>query len=210
MMFISDILFANRKDAGEQLALRLEKYKNQDALVLGIPRGGVEVGYYIARNLNAELSVIVSKKITYPGHPEYAVGAVCEEGVLFIDEKWNSSEGWLISATEDAEKEIEQRLKKYRDNKPLPDMKGRVVILVDDGIATGSTLVSAIMLCKKHEPEKIVVAAPVAGDTFEEKINEADELVIIHRPEYFFGVGNSYEDFSQLTDEDVLFFLNKK
>jgi putative phosphoribosyl transferase len=206
-MFASDILFENRKDAAEQLVIRLKKYKDQNALVLGIPRGGVEIGYYIARQLNSELSIIISKKLPHPLHPEFAIGAISEDGIIYVNNEWQVSDEWLKKTAKELKTEIQRRVDLYRAGKPLPDIKGRIVILVDDGIATGATLASAILLCKKHEAAKIVVASPVAGEDFVEEIYNANELVILHQPVFFRGVGNVYGDFSQLADEDVLSFL---
>lgn len=208
-MFASDILFDNRKDAAEKLAHRLEKYQNENALVLGIPRGGVEIGYYIAEKLNAELSIVISKKLPHPLHPEFAIGAICEKGTVYLNSDWKVSDSWLAATSVELKKEIKRRVQLYRDGKPIPKMKGRTVILVDDGIATGATLASALLLCREQGAAKIIVAAPVSGESFAEEIYNADELIILHQPVSFHGVGNVYEDFSQLTDKDVLSFLKK-
>jgi putative phosphoribosyl transferase len=206
-MFVSGTLFKDRQDAAQQLAARLKKYKGQNTLVLGIPRGGVEVGYYIAKELEAELSVVISKKIPHPLHPEFAIGAICEEGTVYINDEWKVSEKWLATTGQQLKQEIQRRVQLYRGGNPLPYMKDRVVILVDDGIATGATLASAMLLCVKHEASRIVVAVPVSGGNFVEEIYTADELVILHQPGSFLGVGSTYDDFSQLTDEEVLSFL---
>jgi putative phosphoribosyl transferase len=208
-MLTNDTLFKNRKDAAEQLALSLKNYKNKNALVLGIPRGGAEIGYYVAQALNAEFSVIITKKIPHPKQPEYGIGAMCEEGTVYLDQETVIPENILSSILKGIKDEISRRVLLYRNGKPLPEMKDRVVIIVDDGIATGVTLVAAIQLCKKHKPEKIVVAVPVSGSNFNTDIHTADELVILYQPSYFLGVGQAYEDFSQLTDDEVLSFLKK-
>jgi putative phosphoribosyl transferase len=208
-MLMNDSLFKDREDAGKQLALSLEEYKDKNALVLGIPRGGVEVGYYIAKELNAELSVIITKKIPHPQHPEFGIGSICEEGTVYMDQETVIPENILLPIIKGLKDEINRRILAYRDGKPIPEMKDRVVIIVDDGIATGVTLVAAILLCKKHKPAKIVVAVPVSGKNFAPEIKRADELVILYQPSYFVGVGQAYEDFSQLTDEQVLSFLKK-
>jgi putative phosphoribosyl transferase len=200
-------LFKDRKDAAQQLADRLKKYKNEDALVLGIPRGGVEIGYYIAKELEAELAVVISKKLPHPLHPEYAIGAICEEGTVYVSDEWKVSQSWLTTTVEQIKQEIQRRVQLYRNGDPLPLMKNRTVIIVDDGIATGATLASAMLLCVKHEATKIVVAVPVSGGNFVEEIYTANELVILHQPESYLGVGSTYEDFAQLTDEEVLSFL---
>jgi predicted phosphoribosyltransferase len=202
--------FSDRKDAGQKLALLLTDLKGRNALVLGIPRGGVEVAYYVAQYLRAELSVIVSKKLSYPQNEEYGFGAVSEEDSLYL-----SNEGYLTSEEETAtiieerKKEIERRVQQYREGAALPDMHGRTVALVDDGIATGVTLVPCIRLCRKHNAAKIIVASPVAGQNYNPHINEADEVRIAVQPELFHGVGQVYERFDQLTDEEVMKFLKK-
>lgn len=208
-MLIHDTLFKDRQDAAKQLALSLENYKDKNALVLGIPRGGVEIGYYVARELNAELSVIITKKIPHPKHPEYGIGSICEEGTVYLDQETIIPENILSPIIKGLKEEIKRRILIYRNGQPLPEMKDRVVIIVDDGIATGVTLVAAILLCKKHKPAKIIVAVPVSGSHFVPEISKVDELVILYQPSYFAGVGQAYEDFSQLTDEQVLSFLNK-
>jgi predicted phosphoribosyltransferase len=208
-MFASDILFQNREDAATQLVAKLKKYKNQNALVLGIPRGGVEIGYYIAEQLNAALSIVISKKLPHPLHPEFAIGAICEEGTLYLNNEFRVSEDWLSRTVQELKQEIHRRVQLYRGGQPVPEMKGRVVILADDGIATGATLASAMVLCRNHEAAKIIVAVPVAGEEFVEEIYNADELIILHQPHSFHGVGNVYDDFSQLNDEDVLSFLKR-
>lgn len=208
-MLINNTLFKDRKDAAQQLALNLKDYKDKNALVLGIPRGGVEIGYYIARELNAELSVIITKKIPHPQHPEYGVGAICEEGTIYMGQETVIPENILCPIITGLKEEIKRRVLLYRDGYALPEMKDRVVILVDDGIATGVTLVAAMLLCKKHKPAKLVVAVPVSGTNFVSQIKKADELVILYQPSYFIGVGQAYDDFSQLTDEQVLSFLKK-
>jgi putative phosphoribosyl transferase len=208
-MLIHDSLFKDRKDAAKQLALSLQNYKNKNALVLGIPRGGVEVGYYVAEELNAELSVIITKKIPHPQHPEYGIGSICEEGTVYLSQETVIPENILLPIISGLKEEIKRRIQTYRNGKPLPEMKDRVVIIVDDGIATGVTLVAAILLCKKHKPSKIIVAVPVSGSNYIPEIKKADELIILHQPSYYVGVGQAYEDFSQLTDEQVLSFLEK-
>lgn len=208
-MFASDILFDNRKDAAEKLARRLEEYRDENALVLGIPRGGVEIGFYIAEKLNAELSIIISKKLPHPLHPEFAIGAICEEGTVYLNADWKVSDSWLASTTLELKKEMQRRVQLYRDGQPIPKMRGRTVILVDDGIATGSTLASAMLLCRENGAAKIIAAVPVSGESFAEEVYNADELIILHQPVSFLGVGNVYEDFSQLTDDDVISFLKK-
>jgi erythromycin esterase len=204
---ITKSLFANREDAGRQLAERLNHYRNMDALVLAIPRGGVEIGYYVAEHLNATLIPIITKKLPHPLHPEYAIGAVCEEGTVYMNRHVSISQDILTPIVTGITREINRRIGVYRKGEPLPPMAGKTVIIVDDGIATGATLASAVLLCRKHLAAKVVVAAPFSSKNLVPEITDADELVILHSPDFFAGVGQAYDDFTQLTDEDVLELL---
>ncbi|HSN09517.1 MAG TPA: phosphoribosyltransferase family protein, partial [Hanamia sp.] len=149
-------MFTDRKDAALKLAKALEKYKNKNAVVLGIPRGGAETAYYVALHLNAEFSLLVSRKLGHPANPEYAFGAIAEDGSIYLNP---SSSGQLSDETiqevvDEQKKEITRRITILRKGKPLPELKGRTVILVDDGIATGATIFAAIEMCKKRKAGK--------------------------------------------------------
>jgi predicted phosphoribosyltransferase len=205
-------MFRNRKDAGEQLGRALEKYRDKDVLVLGIPRGGVETAYYIAKHLNAEMSVVVTRKLGYPFNPEAAFGAVAEDGSLYISDaaEQNLSAEQMKSVLKEQKQEIQRRIQTLRRGKPLPDMKGRIVIITDDGIATGATLFATISLCKKKKAAKIVVAAPIAGERMESILPElVDDVIILEKPPFYSAVSQGYEDFDNLTDEEALAFMNK-
>jgi len=207
-----DMIFENRAHAGKELAHFLEpKYKHLNPLVIGIPRGGVEVAYYVARQLKAELLVVISKKLPFPGRSEYGFGAVTEDHSVYISEQ--GKDGLSPEVINDiAEKqilEIQRRIEKYRHGKPLPDMKGRTVIVVDDGIATGVTLVPVIALCKKRKADKIVIAAPVSGTRFDKNLKEADEIEVLVQPPQFYAVGQAYEKFGDFTDEELMQLLVK-
>jgi putative phosphoribosyl transferase len=204
---MNGIVFKNRKDAAERLALKLLKYQDKNALVLGVPRGGIEIAYHVARFLNGELSVIVSKKLPHPLYPEYGIGAISEEGFLHVNENVDVPENILQPIINNIKNEINRRVALYRKGEPLPEMTKRTVMLLDDGIATGVTLIPAIDLCRKHGAQKIIVAAPVSGKQFSEEIYRADDVIIFQQPDSFQGVGQFYEDFLQLTDQDVLSFL---
>jgi len=204
--------FKDRAHAGKELAAVLEpKYKDSNPLVLGVPRGGVEVAYYVARQLNAELSLVISKKLPFPGQEEYGFGAVSEDYSVYISPHGEQSlapkaVNLIIEGQID---EIKRRIEKYRHGKPLPDMKGRTVIIVDDGIATGVTLVPVIKLCRKKEAGKIVIAAPVSGTTFNAHLHEADDIVVVIQPEPFYAVGQVYETFGDFDDDQLLDLLKK-
>lgn len=204
--------FRDRKDAGEHLAFALEKYKNQNPLVIGIPRGGVETAYYVAKYLNAEMTLIVTRKLGYPINPEFAFGALAEDGSLYLSQMAtiNLSEEARNEVIEKQKIEIQRRIQKLRGGKPLPAIKGRTVIIVDDGIATGATLFATIMVCQNQKAGKIVVAAPISGyemlETLEEKV---DDVVILETPFDYHAVSQGYDDFYNLTDEEALEFLEK-
>ncbi len=204
--------FKNRQDAGKQLGSFLEtKYKDLAPLVACIPRGGVEVAYYVAERLKAELTLVVSKKLPLPNQPEYGIGAIAEDHSVYV-----SQEGKALLSFKDINRivesqiqEVNRRVEKYRHGKPLPEMRNRVVILVDDGIATGATLVPVIKLCRKKEAAKIIVAAPVSGSRYNKELETADEIEILVQPKDFYAVGQVYENFDQVTDEQVIEMLQK-
>jgi len=204
--------FMDRKDAGEQLAVALEKYKNQDVLVIGIPKGGVETAYYVAKYLNAELSLIVTRKLGYPINPEFAFGAIAEDGSLYLSKTAtvNLTEQARNEVIEQQKLEIQRRIQKLRGGLPLPKFEGRTVIIVDDGIATGATLFATIMLCKNKKARKIVVAAPISGYEMLKTLSEkVDDVVILETPFDFHSVSQGYDHFFNLTDEKALEFLEK-
>jgi putative phosphoribosyl transferase len=203
-------IFADRTEAGRMLGQILAKsYRNKHALVLGIPRGGIVVAYEIARELNAELSVVITKKLPHPSHDEFAIGAAAEDGSVYLS---SGSAGISFDNIQkiirDQNTEIESRVKRFRHGADLPDMQNRIVILADDGIATGSTLVAAVKLCRERRAAWIVVAAPVSGpDVLPELKEVADEVVIFQQPNSFHAVGQVYMDFHQLTDSEVIAIL---
>jgi putative phosphoribosyl transferase len=205
-------MFEDRKDAGEQLALALEKYKDKGVTVLGIPRGGVEVGYYVARSLGARFSMVVSRKLPFPDDPESGFGAIAEDGSTFLIERVASRVPEKeTKAIQEAQKlEILRRVKTLRKGKPLPDLKGRTVILVDDGIAMGATMRAAILLCRNKRAKKIVVAAPVAGeDVATEIARTVDELVVLEMPVVFHAVAQVYRHWYDVPDREVLGIMER-
>ncbi|MCD6129567.1 MAG: phosphoribosyltransferase [Deltaproteobacteria bacterium] len=200
-------MFEDRKDAGKKLAKALEKYKNKGVLVLAIPRGGVEVGYQIAKYLNADFSILISRKLPFPYNPESGFGAIAEDGSTFIFE---DAERWLSKQTiaevvKEQKQEIIRRIAVLRKNKPLPEITDRIVILVDDGIAMGSTMQASIMLCKNKGAGKIIVAVPVSGeDTAEEIEKIVDEIVVLEKPKFFQAVAQVYRNWYDVSDKEVL------
>jgi putative phosphoribosyl transferase len=202
-------IFVDRTDAGFEVGKLLEsEYKEKNALVLGIPRGGVVVAYEVAKVLNGELSAVITKKLPHPLHEEYAIGAAAEDGSIFLTSAARSLSSADVQRIIEAQsKEIESRVRRFRKGKSLPDMFNRIVIIVDDGIATGSTIVPAIKLCKLRKAAKVVVASPVSDGYVSEIDTLANEVVVVERPEHFHAVGQVYEDFHHLSDLEVISLL---
>jgi putative phosphoribosyl transferase len=207
--------FRDRVDAGRALASELKKYAGRDdVVVLALPRGGVPVAYEVARALGAPLDVFIVRKLGVPGHEEYAMGAVASGGVRVVSEDVVRSLGLTaadverVAAREIAELERRERL--YRGQRPEPELGGRTVILVDDGLATGSTMKAAVKALAARKPASIVVAVPVAAaDTCRELARDVHEVVCAVTPEPFHAVGLWYEDFRQTTDDEVHALLDK-
>ena len=201
--------FRDRTEAGELLAEQLTAYANKpNVLVLALPRGGVPVGAQVARKLNAPLDVFVVRKLGLPGHPELAMGAIATGGVrVFNGDVINSlriPDEVINAVTAEEFQELQRRERSYRDDLPPPEVEGKTVIIVDDGIATGSTMVAAVAALRQLNAGRIVVAAPtIARSTYDYLRKAADDVVAVIVPEEFHGVGQSYEDFSQTTDEEV-------
>jgi len=205
-------VFKDRKEAGEKLAKTLEEYKDRDVLILAIPRGGVEVAYEVAKRVNAELSIIISRKLPFPDNPEAGFGAITEDGSIFMingAELW-ISENEIAKIIKEQKQEIKRRIKILRDGEDLPKIEGRDVILIDDGIAMGSTMMASIMLCKNRDAKEIIVATPVAGREVVEKIETlVDVMIILEMPIYFRAVAQIYENWYDVSDEEVIDILRK-
>jgi predicted phosphoribosyltransferase len=207
--------FRDRTEAGRLLARRLHHYAGRgDVLVLALPRGGVPVAYEVARELRAPLDVFVVRKLGVPGHEELAMGAIASGGVWVLNNEVVQVlriPGRMIEAVTQRElRELQRREREYRDDRPAPAIKGRTVILVDDGLATGSTMRAAIAALRKQGPARIVMAVPTAApSTCEEFRHEADECVCEITPEPFCAVGVWYEDFSPTTDDEVRDLLQR-
>ena len=202
-------VFKNREEAGKKLAKELEKYKAEKPIVLAIPRGGIIVGKEIAKELNSKLDLVIPRKIGAPWEKELAIGAVAPDGSLILNEdlikELEVPQAYIQAEKERELKEIERRLKVYRGDKKFPELKNKVVILVDDGIATGATIKAAINFVKNQEPKKIVVAVPVAPlDTLKELEREVDEIVCLEKPKFMGAISEFYLDFRQVEDEEVI------
>lgn len=201
-------MFEDRTEAGRRLAAALGGSVRPGALVLGVPRGGVVVAAEVARAHGLELDVIVVRKIGAPGNPEYAVGAVDEEGRIIGGQNGLVSREYLERAAKEGRAEIERRLIAYRSGRPAPGIAGRTVLLIDDGIATGMTLLAALESLRTRGADRTVVAAPVAAPDAAQRIAEAaDEFVALELPRYFSAVGQFYRDFGQTPDSEVMALL---
>jgi putative phosphoribosyl transferase len=214
-MLLSKERFRDRIDAGERLAEELLHYANQDdVIVLGLPRGGVPIAYRVAQILNVELDIFIVRKLGLPGYEEFAMGAIASGGILILNDEvireLHISDEVIRAVARREELELYRREKAYRgDRRPL-DVGGKIVILVDDGLATGSSMRAAVLAIKKKLPARVVVAVPVAAkSTCEEFQQEVDETICAITPEPFFSVGLWYDYFPQTTDEEVRALLQE-
>ena len=207
-------MFKNRHDAGKRLADKLKEYKEKkDVVVLALPRGGIVIGYEIAKKLNLKLDIILVQKIGAPNNPELGIGALSEGGVSYLEKNIIKHLGLkkedVKKAKEIAYFKLKIRISKYRINRPLLSLKGKIIILVDDGLATGVTAQAAIKFIKKHNPKKIIFASPVSSyeslETIKKKISETVSLL---SPYDLFSIGYYYNDFNQVEDKQVLDMLN--
>lgn len=207
-------MFENRQEAGKKLASELLKYRKENPYVLAIPRGGVPIGYEIAQVLQAPFDVIVVRKIGLSGNPEFGIGAIAEGGVKELDattiEALGIDEMEIKNAIELEEKELERRVNIYRGDKHLPDLTGRVVILVDDGMATGVSARAAIKAVGKFHPKKIIFATPVCHkDTAESLRSKTVNVFCLAEPLEFMSVGAWYRNFEQVSDEEIINLLKQ-
>lgn len=206
--------FSDRVDAGKRLAKALSIFAGKNGLVLAIPRGGVVVGYEIAQALELPLDVIVPHKLGAPYNPELAIGAITEDGSTVLDDNLiaylDVSQDYIFEESERQKKEIERRIALYHQNRPSLDLKGKDVIVVDDGIATGSTMKAALLSVKNKGAATITVAIPVGPpSTIRELEKRANRVVCLYMPEYFQAIGQFYDDFSQTTDDEVIGLLRE-
>lgn len=203
-------MFRNRSEGGEKLAVLLDDFKKKEGvIVLAIPRGGVVTGRIVADALHAPLDVIITKKIGAPGNPEYAVGAVGPKGRVYLTGAEQVPEDYIEEERQRLKKAIEERYRKFRGDKPLPDLKDRIVILVDDGLATGSTMMAAVNFVSQESPKKIIVAVPVAPKDTIEMLKQHAEVVCAHIPDMFYAIGSFYDNFSQVSDEEAVRWLER-
>jgi len=207
--------FINRRDAGRTLVTYLSRYAGRDdVIVLALPRGGVPVAYEVAQALGAPLDLFLVRKLGTPGHRELAMGAIASGGIRVLNEdvvRWYSIPESVIEAVvREEQQELERRERAYREDRPAPDLRNRIVILTDDGLATGSTLRSAAQAVRERQPSRVVVAVPVgARETCAELAAYADEVICARMPEPFASVGQWYLDFNQTDDEEVRALMQK-
>lgn len=206
------VVFLNRGDAGEKLSHALEKYKNDDLVVIGIPRGGVVVAAQVAKALNAPLDVIIPRKIGAPHNPEVAIGAVTQDGTVIKDEVMveilGISDNQIQDLASQVEQEISRRVNIYRGGRPGIEMSHKTIIVVDDGVATGYTVKAALQSVRRAGARRLVLAVPVAPADTAAVLNQlVDDFVCLHTPEIFYAVGQFYHNFDQTTDEEVIELL---
>jgi putative phosphoribosyl transferase len=214
-MIATNARFRDRHEAGQRLAAELSAYaQRRDVIVLALPRGGVPVAAEVARALDAPLDVFLVRKVGLPGHEEFAMGAIASGGTVMINEDvtrtYRVDEGAITAIIEREQRELERRERRYRGDHPHPDLRDRTVILVDDGLATGSSMRAAVEAVLRHRPREVVVAVPVAPtETCEALAAVVDRVVCATTPEPFYAVGLWYEDFSQTTDDEVNEILDR-
>lgn len=208
------MVFQDREQAAGLLAERLREYKGMKPVVLAIPRGAVPMGRIVSRELDGEFDVVLVRKLGAPGNPEFAIGAVEESGWVFLS-PWAASAGadadYIESAKQRELKTIAKRRAQYSPLRPALDPKGRIVIVLDDGLATGSTMIAALHALKARSPRKLICAVPVAPpDTVEKVAPYCDEVVCLHTTPDFRAVGQFYLDFRQVEDDEVIAILSGK
>ena len=200
-------ILKDRKEAGLLLSEKLKKYQDSNTIILAVPRGGVPVGYEIAKRLNLPLDIVLSKKIGHPFNKEFAIGAVSMDSMI-IDEHPDVPKDYVEKEILRQRELLQDKYKLYMGNREPLDVKGKNVIVVDDGIATGNTLLACIEMLRKRKPEKIIVAVPVLPiDTVNVFQQKADEFVYLIASKYFRGVGGFYEQFDQVEDDEVISML---
>jgi putative phosphoribosyl transferase len=208
------MIFKNRQEAGRKLAEKLSAYKDKDVVVLALPRGGVPVGFEIARALHLPLDVLIVRKLGVPGYKELAMGAIASGGVRVVNRgivlDLKISEGVIDLVATEEEAELKRRERLYRGERPPLEVRGKTVILVDDGVATGATMRAGVVALRQLKPERLIVAVPTAApDTYAELAREVDEVIALTTPEPYIAVGVWFRDFPQVGDEEVQALLEE-
>ncbi len=203
-------IFKDRHDAAMKLAEKLVPYKGKNGIVLAVPRGGVPIGYVIAKELGLPLEIILSKKIGHPYNPEFAIGSVSLHGALIDDSVMDVDMDYIHREAERIFKELKSRFKLFMGDRKPATLKNKIVIVVDDGVATGSTIKATVHSIRKDNPKEIIIAVPVSPpQTAYELRNICDDFVCLSTPQEFYGVGQFYDDFSQVSDEEVIQLLKE-
>ena len=208
------VLFRDREEAGKRLAEAVKRFKGEDVVVLGIPRGGLVVANEVAKALGAPLDIVVTRKLEAPEEPEYALGAVTQEGDVIMNRQAAESLGvspeYLDDQVRRKREEVKERMQRLRGDAPYPRLEGKLVIIVDDGIATGGSVVAAVISVRKRKPKEIVVAVPVApADAIEMLAEEGAKVVCLETPGLFFAIGEFYRNFDQVDDLEVRRILDE-
>ena len=206
--------YLNRREAGEALAAELAQLRGQNPVILAIPRGAVPMGRVVADELGGELDVVIVRKLGAPGNPELAIGSVTEDGRAIVNRELakltHASEAYLEQEAQRQVQRIEEARRVFRGAHPKVPLEGRVVVIVDDGFATGATMKAALQSARSEKPERLIAAAPVgAPDTCRALADYADEVVCLRAPRFFGAVGAFYRDFGQVSDEEVLQVLRE-
>ena len=209
-----NVFFEDRKEAGKMLAAKLEKFSDGEVMVLAIPRGGVVVGYEIAKKIHAPMDIIVPRKLRAPYQPELAIGAITEDGNIILDEQiinsLNVSSEYIKIESQRQKIEIDRRLQVYKGESKIPDLTGLDVIVVDDGVATGATMKAALISVRKRGAKSIILAIPVASLSALRMLEqEADKTISLFTPQNFYAIGQFYRNFEQTSDEVVKELLKK-
>ena len=209
MIAKSNFMFRDRIEAGLLLAAKLKKYKNDAGIVLAVPRGGVPVAYSVAMELGFPIEVILTKKIGHPMNKEYAIGAASLTDHFIIPHD-DVSDQYVERELQHIRARLREMYKRFMGDKEPESLEGKTVIVIDDGIATGNTVLGTVNVLRKSKPAKIVIGVPVASRSAVQKLSkEVDEVVAVLIPDEFYGVGAFYEDFEQVSDEEVMFYLDK-
>lgn len=203
------MMFRDRLEAGRLLAEKLKKYKNDIGIILAVPRGGVPVAYAVAKELGFPIEIILTKKIGHPIHKEYAIGAASMTDYFVLDHD-NIPDDYIQQELLSIRERLKEMYERFMGDEPPTDIRNKTVIVIDDGIATGNTILGTIHVLRKSHPAKIVIGVPVASKNAIEILSEeVDEVVAVLIPDQFYGVGGFYEDFDQVSDEEVLYYLDK-
>lgn len=211
-------IFRDRTEAGRELAARLNVYRDDPTgLILALPRGGVPVGYEISLALNLPMDVFITRKLGAPDNPEYAIGAVAETGSLHLNQQalrmmggFSTASPYFTEMVRAQREEIKRRQGLYRHGRPLPDLKDRTVLLVDDGVATGATFLASVEALRNLQVRRLIAALPVGpGETLSGIGKQVDTLIVLATPEPFYAVGNHYMDFRQVGDDEVVRYLEQ-